>query len=1746
MASNNATFHAKITADASDFVKQVESANEALTGLVGAYGKAGKASKGNPGKSASKAQKDTGKEAKAVWDKAQSAADDYYANIVQEERKVAAVQKKAADAAATGGRGKAGEFVQGYKSGGDGADREAIQQRMLYDKLGKEMLRKDREHDQNLKQIARTHETIGEKIYENWVAKNRIRAVDKAELGDIKKRLLQQDKMNKLQDEAQRENSRRGAIENRKQLDAMVTGRYALYDMANAYQSIFRVAARVTGELIKTVNVASQFESAFTSVERALELDSGSAGFNEIRQVLIDLSREIPVAFDELSEIATLGAQMGITAENIEAFTRTISSFTATTGVSIDDAAEKFGRIASLLNVPVQDFENLGSAVLFAGYNAVATEAEILAMTQSIAASAATVGMAADETVGLSTALASLGLAPELSRGSLQRIFAEINRAVAGTSPYMDEFARALNMAEEEAAFLWKEDPSYFFNSLLSSLGGVEDLTSALDSLGIINIRDVELITRLSKNYDVYTKSMDDATDSYAKGTALADNYAKVADNLESKLTILVNSFTALQAALAAPTGEVLKPLIDGLNEAIKAVTKFANTGVGGFILPLTVAVGGAVLAFAGLNFVLNIGQAQVLAMRTATLKMAQIQELGGQTTNSMRSRIAELTNQILGNTYAIVQNSGATVFWTKNQIQAEMTAGRLEVATGKAGLAAGKATFAVRGLSVALRVMTALTAVGFIVTLGSMFVGAGQKVGYFRGAINRTEDDLRLLGEKAISASGGLQALMDTAAVAGADSEYKQFTQTLDELTLKQRQLANDLEKVADAAGSVKREFSDIDAVQDSYGNSIEETTDALAEQLRLSKDSGTVIIDALAATTYEKDGEMTSYFLEQIRNPEITRAAELLGFDITDAVSASMLEGGTANAYYAQYEDAFKRIAALANSSSIANLDQGEISFNPLTYGVQEGTAAQEAFAGLEDSGDLARDSIDAVAESLGITSEAVETVYAMVENNPDINFDFLRNGIDLIDGYLISAREAFQANQAVLDAGGTGAAEEGVKSMTEAMKDYLTQTNLVTTTAQNSKQAFQSLADGIIGTTGSLEDLDNTSKTNLENFESYVISAFAAAEVSGRGAEGAMEDIALSIITLGKAGVNTAGMIKQFESIAITSLGSVGASYAQMLTDVAAAPDLEGMKKIIIAFYRLKIAAAQSKEAAFGFISDMNRALRGLSDSSFDITGPVTQSMTALEKLTESLDSLFSWTGQQTGISSSLRTLGKSLEENGNTFSIWSEAGESNVNNIEGVIRQLATRSGGNLQTFANLLASLRQSLVDAGVGASGLRYVDIAIENTGKTGKATDSIVKRLTNSLEDIDSSVDEIKTVEEAIKAVADAASKGIKSNFSEAYAIDEVTLGWLDMADAAEDAAESIVNFQEDIDKANESIEDATQSIIEAKAAIDGLTADRGKLEYQLEVALRYGDFLRADQIRADIAKVDADLLGEADNISDANKDISKSQKDMADAEQGIIDVRTESTREAIEASRALEDMAEKYALVTAGMIINADEGEDLIAIIDAQVEAFKENAIQMGYTETKAQAVADVLRKELIKSMDEIPENIETDIVADTDEALSNVLSFVSKANTALALIKDRTVTTTFVEKRVGYKTSSNPTHWDGHADGGIVRGAGTGTSDSIAARLSNGEFVVNASAVQHFGVPFMNALNQSKLPAASMSAPSQQGQGSQMVYLSPEDRQLLRSAVERPISLYTDNTVIAKSANAGNQVLAQRGSN
>lgn len=65
------------------------------------------------------------------------------------------------------------------------------------------------------------------------------------------------------------------------------------------------------------------------------------------------------------------------------------------------------------------------------------------------------------------------------------------------------------------------------------------------------------------------------------------------------------------------------------------------------------------------------------------------------------------------------------------------------------------------------------------------------------------------------------------------------------------------------------------------------------------------------------------------------------------------------------------------------------------------------------------------------------------------------------------------------------------------------------------------------------------------------------------------------------------------------------------------------------------------------------------------------------------------------------------------------------------------------------------------------------------------------------------------------------------------------------------------------------------------------------------------------------------------------------------------------------------------------------------------------------------------------------------------------------------------------------VPLRTAANDAAPPALAAGGLLRGPGTGTSDSLLARVSNGEFVQRAAAVDYYGVAFMERLNRLQLP-------------------------------------------------------------
>ena len=258
----------------------------------------------------------------------------------------------------------------------------------------------------------------------------------------------------------------------------IIAQRYALYDLSSTYAV---VGAALAGVGIYATVVGAQFESAFTNVERTLDPSQGAAyGISQIRQELIGLSGQIPLTFQELSQIATIGNQMGIAAEDLTGFTSTVARFASVSGMSIDSVTQAFGGIAAQTGLASEYFENLGSSIALVGRESNATEAQLVSVIREVAAGGAAAGLAVDEIVGLAGALASLQVPPERARGAIDMYFGRINKAVAEGGPQLETWAGLLGKTTQEVENMVRAgDGAELLQGFLGAIQGLDAVDMA-------------------------------------------------------------------------------------------------------------------------------------------------------------------------------------------------------------------------------------------------------------------------------------------------------------------------------------------------------------------------------------------------------------------------------------------------------------------------------------------------------------------------------------------------------------------------------------------------------------------------------------------------------------------------------------------------------------------------------------------------------------------------------------------------------------------------------------------------------------------------------------------------------------------------------------------------------------------------------------------------------------------------------------------------------------------------------------------------------------------------------------------------------------------------------------------------------------------------------------------------------------------------------------------------------------------
>ena len=362
----------------------------------------------------------------------------------------------------------------------------------------------------------------------------------------------------------------------------------------------------VIGAGAATVAAATTIDTSLTNVRKTV--DGTEQQYQALKDAAIEFSKTNAVSASQILDIQALGAQLGFSIDELDQFSQVVSGLDIATNMDAETAATELAQFANITKMSHDEVENYGAAIVGLGNNFATTESDISAMAMRIAAAGTQVGMSQADILGLSTALASLGVEAEAGGTAVSNTLSTIDKAVATNSDELQTWAAAAGMSADEFASAWKDAPVETFSTLLSNLEQVTaeggNMSVMLEELGIDALRQTDVMKRMAGNSELVAEAVNKANSEWEANTALTREVENRNQSLASRFEMIKNRVIAVADDIGGPLAEALLAAIDAAQPVISLAGIAAASGpilnVLGKIPTIAKTLGGVFTTIAG------------------------------------------------------------------------------------------------------------------------------------------------------------------------------------------------------------------------------------------------------------------------------------------------------------------------------------------------------------------------------------------------------------------------------------------------------------------------------------------------------------------------------------------------------------------------------------------------------------------------------------------------------------------------------------------------------------------------------------------------------------------------------------------------------------------------------------------------------------------------------------------------------------------------------------------------------------------------------------------------------------------------------------------------------------------------------------------------------------------------------------------------------------------------------------------
>lgn len=314
---------------------------------------------------------------------------------------------------------------------------------------------------------------------------------------------------------------------------------------------------------------AVDYESAFAGVKKTVD-ETVTVSYKNLSDGIRQMAKELPASAVEIANVAEVAGQLGIKADDILTFSRTMIDMGESTNLSAEEAATAIAKIANILGLTSDEYGRFGASVVDLGNNFATTERDIVEMTNRLAAGGKLAGLTAPDILGLATAMSSVGIEAEAGGTAMTQTLTAIGNAVSltgkGAADDLNLIAKTAGMTSEEFQQAWKEKPVVALQSFIKGLKDAQEkgvnMNAILAQLGMTGIRQSNMLKSLALASDKMGDAVDRSNKAWKENTALTNEANKRYETTESQLKMFKNQVTDLAIEFGGP---LLKALRDGL-----------------------------------------------------------------------------------------------------------------------------------------------------------------------------------------------------------------------------------------------------------------------------------------------------------------------------------------------------------------------------------------------------------------------------------------------------------------------------------------------------------------------------------------------------------------------------------------------------------------------------------------------------------------------------------------------------------------------------------------------------------------------------------------------------------------------------------------------------------------------------------------------------------------------------------------------------------------------------------------------------------------------------------------------------------------------------------------------------------------------------------------------------------------------------------------------------------------------------